>query len=85
MKIEIISRCRVEGKEYFPGDIVDTTNGIANDRIGMGLAKKYVEPPPPAPVDEDAVVSTAPPGQIADGEAVAAPEGKPKKGKKGAE
>jgi hypothetical protein len=52
MKIEITKRCRVRGVDCRPGTIVDTDYGTALDRIGAGLAKKYVEPPPSPPAEE---------------------------------
>jgi hypothetical protein len=58
MKIEITRRCRIKGKKYFPGDVVDTDRNTALDRIGMGRAKLYVPPaappPPEAPSPADA-------------------------------
>lgn len=78
MKIEITKRCRVRGVDCQPGDIVETDTGTARDRIGMGLAKPYVEPPLPVP---DAEGETEPDGEAETATpAVAEPAGK--KGKR---
>lgn len=76
MKIEITKRCRVRGVDCQSGDIVETDTGIARDRIGMGLAKPYVKPPPYVPdVEEEA----APGGE----EETATPAAAEPAGKKG--
>ena len=76
MKIKITYRCRVDGKEYFPGDFVDTSKGVALDRIGMGRAKLYTPPPeeqPPAETQEG--------GEVVESGAVDSDESKKRKRK----
>lgn len=77
MKIEITQRCRVDGKDCQPGDIVETSKGVAQDRIGMHRAKKYTETPP-----ESGAGDGSPAGASGD---ASEDTGKKKKGKKEAE